>query len=228
MEAHPVIGVLDDERCLQARLHRLNRVHPSLVPQRLELYQRLGRLVVHFDELLGVLAGENSRVALELPHGALDPLVQVPRPRDVTRHGGQVAHQWWSSLALLVLVLHLAQLLPVVEEDHLELILQVLAQVLTLQNALKLVEQLQRGLDRGDRLEGLIDELPELALQIGDPDVELYIVAVEAVVLEVQQIVPLVPKLREVLVEKLYQRLHSVETVLRQGLKLVDRPEHVD
>ena len=40
-------------------------------------------------------------------------------------------------------------------------------------------------------LEGLVDELPEVALQVGDPDVELHVVAVEAVVVEVQEVVAL-------------------------------------
>mmetsp|Transcript_2860 Transcript_2860/g.7980 ORF Transcript_2860/g.7980 Transcript_2860/m.7980 type:complete len:422 (+) Transcript_2860:3481-4746(+) len=214
VEALAVVRVLDQERRLQPGLHGLDGVDPGLVPERLELDQRLRHLVVHANELLGVLAGQDRRVALELPHGALDALVEVARPGDVPGHRRQVAHQRRGGLALLVLVLDLVELQPVVVEDHRELRLQVGPQALALQDALELVQELQRGLDGGDGLEGLVDELPEVALQVRDPHVEFHVVAVEAVVVEVEEVVALDLELLQDLLEGPHQGLHAVEAVL--------------
>mmetsp|Transcript_37397 Transcript_37397/g.96687 ORF Transcript_37397/g.96687 Transcript_37397/m.96687 type:complete len:548 (+) Transcript_37397:9344-10987(+) len=150
VEAHAVVRVLDEQRRLQPGLHRLDGVDPGLVPEGLELDEGLGHLVVHADELLGILAGQDGGVALELAHGPLDALVQVPRPRDVPGDRRQVPHERRRSLALLVLILDLVELKAVVVEDHRELGLEVGAQVVALQDALELVQQLQRRLDRGD------------------------------------------------------------------------------
>mmetsp|Transcript_78731 Transcript_78731/g.197816 ORF Transcript_78731/g.197816 Transcript_78731/m.197816 type:complete len:335 (-) Transcript_78731:299-1303(-) len=152
----------------------------------------------------------------------------MARPRDVTGNGRQVAHQWRSSLALLVLILYLVQLLSVVVKDHTKFRLQVCPQVLTLQDALQLVQQLERRLDRGDLLKGLVDELAQVVLQVLDPDVELHVVTIELVLLEVQEVVALRLEGHEDGLEGVHQGLHAVETMLGERGELLNGLEHVD
>jgi hypothetical protein len=99
-------------------------------------------------------------------HGFLDALEQVPRPGDVARHGRQVPRDGRVRLVLLVQLLHLLQLLAVVLEDDVQLRVQVALEALSLQDALKLAQQLQRVLDGGDVLEAQVDEVLQRRLQV--------------------------------------------------------------
>ena len=57
---------------------------------------------------------------------------------------------------------------------------------LTLQDALKFLQQLQRVLDIADGVEALVDEGLQGSLQVSDLNIELHIVAVKPVVIVVQ------------------------------------------
>mmetsp|Transcript_22067 Transcript_22067/g.54200 ORF Transcript_22067/g.54200 Transcript_22067/m.54200 type:complete len:212 (+) Transcript_22067:2591-3226(+) len=142
-----VVRVTHNQCRLQTSLACLDGVDPCLIPPDLKLNQRLGHLVIHSDDLLCILCGEDMRMLLKHLHGLLDALEQMPGPRDVARDGRQVPHEWRVGLETLVLVLDLRQLQAVVVEDDSELALQVSPETVALQDRLELLEQIQRGLD---------------------------------------------------------------------------------
>ena len=222
------LRVADDERRLQPRLRRIDRLAPRLVPQELERDERARDLVVRLDDLLRLLRREHGRVALELAHRLLDALEQVARPHDVARDGRHVARGRRVVLELLVRLLHARELEPVVVEDDHELGVEVRAQVLAVQDALVLLEQREALLDARDALERAVDEVLQRRLELGDAHVELDVVAVELVRVVVEQVVPLRLELRDDLVENDEQRLHALELVLGERVELLHRREHVD
>ncbi len=117
------------------------------------------------------------------------------RPLDVSRDGGKVARNGRAVLLRFVQFLHLLELGAVVLKNDVELGIHVAFEVLALQDGLKLSQQVEALLDAGDALEAVVDEILQLGLQVGNFDVELNVVAVELVVVKIQQIVVLGAKL---------------------------------
>ena len=77
------LRVLHEQRGGQAGLALLDGPDPGLVPQGLELDQRLCDLVVGLDDLLGLLGGHEVLVLGEPLHGGLDAPQQLTGPHDV-------------------------------------------------------------------------------------------------------------------------------------------------
>jgi len=104
-------------------------------------------------------------------------------------------------MLLLILLLRFAQLETVVMEDHSKLQIKVSLQLLTLEDGLEPVEQIKGALDRCNRLEGLVDELSQAILEVGNANIEIDIVSVEGVAVEIKEVVPLARELLQHLVE---------------------------
>eukprot|EP00951_Prasinocladus_malaysianus_P027985 scaffold253275_cov43-Prasinocladus_malaysianus.AAC.4 len=86
------LWVPHDQRGLQPGLAGVDAAHPGLVPEGLELDQRLGHPVVGLDDALGLLGVHDALVHCKLLHRLLDPPQQLPRPHDIPylRHSNGV------------------------------------------------------------------------------------------------------------------------------------------
>ena len=132
-------------------------------------------------------------------------------------------------LVLLVNLLHRVEVQGVILEDHHVLVVEVLLQALALENRLKLTQEQQGLLGTGDVLEGGVDEILQLCLEIVNVDVELQKVAIVLVLGVIQQVVRLALELVGDNEKPLDHPVHPVDGVrLRQSVELVNRREHVD
>ena len=107
-----VVGVTDNEGSLETSLCLLDLEGPLLPPEVLVREQGVTNLVVLLNgalvvALLGKLWGE-------LFHGHRDAVEQVSGPGDGAGNGGQVPHNWWRALGLVILLLDGDNLLLVV------------------------------------------------------------------------------------------------------------------
>ena len=71
-------------------------------------------------------------------------------------------------------------------------------------------------LDAGDARKGLVDEVLEKPFKIRNLNIELHVIAIEVILLELQQVVSLLLEPLHDVVESLAQILHTVQRVLRQ------------
>jgi hypothetical protein len=74
----------------------------------------------------------------------------------------------------------------------------------------------------------VVNELPQVALEVADTYIEFNIISVKSIGVEIQKIMALDLELYQYLPKVFYQSLHSVEAVLGQGGKLVNRLKHVN
>mmetsp|Transcript_6230 Transcript_6230/g.12947 ORF Transcript_6230/g.12947 Transcript_6230/m.12947 type:complete len:313 (+) Transcript_6230:11590-12528(+) len=209
-----VLGVADDKGGLEAGLGLIDGLNPGLVPKVLEGYEGARDLVVHLDDALGILARKDVLVGLELLHGLLDALEEVARPSNVSGDGGQVTRNGRLMLLLLVKLLNLLKFHSIVLEDDVELAVQVGLEGLALEDGLELVKQVEGVLNRSDILERHVDKLLESALEIVDLHIKLDVVAVELVVVVVEEVVRLGSELLLDLVKAVDEVLHALKLVL--------------
>jgi DNA polymerase III gamma/tau subunit len=115
----------------------------------------------------------------------------VARPGNGTRDGGEITDKRRRLAAFAVKVLNLADLIGVVVEQKSVLLLEVVAEVLTLQDTVELTEKLEGVLNVGDVLKVCINVVLELSLNSGDIGLELDEIAIESVVVKFKKLVVL-------------------------------------
>lgn len=115
----------------------------------------------------------------------------MARPGNGTRDGGEITDKRRRLAAFAVKVLNLADLIGVVVEQKSVLLLEVVAEVLTLQDTVELTEKLEGVLNVGDVLKVCINVVLELSLNSGDIGLELDEIAIESVVVKFKKLVVL-------------------------------------
>jgi len=126
-----------------------------------------------------------------LLHRVSDAVEQVARPGDGTRDGGEITDKGRRLAAFAVKVLNLADLIGVVVEQKSVLLLEVVAEVLTLQDTVELTEKLEGVLNVSDVLKVCINVVLELSLNSGDISLKLDEIAIESVVVKLKKLVVL-------------------------------------
>lgn len=112
--------------------------------------------------------------------------------------------------------------LEIAVEQCLVFFLQVVLQVISVQDALKLAEKLQGVIDVGDYSKVVIDVALQRSLDIGHVDVELNKITVKGVVVEVKQLVVLLTEPLNGLFEADDDWLDVLQVMLLKGLELLD------
>ena len=151
---------------------------------------------------------------LELLHGLFDALEQMPGPTDTSSDWGHVMSNRRIVLLLLVQLLDLLKFQTVVLKDYCQLGVEQLRQIVTMKNGTKLAQQIEGVLDRRNELKRFVDEELEFLLKFYNTNAELYIVAVEPIVVIVQKSMIFASKVVSNMLELLNKRFHALKAVL--------------
>lgn len=210
----------NDKSGLQASFGLINFLDPLLSPQVLIREESVADLVVLLDGAFVVLLlGEFGR---ELFHGDGDAVEEVAWPGDWARNSGQVADDWGCTLVLGVGFLDLHNLVLVVLEQGLVLVVQVVAEVVTVKDSLELSEQLKRVFDVSNNKEVLVNVLLKRSLNRWHINIKLNEVTIERVVVEVKKLMVLLLEGSYIALEGVHDGLNVLQVVLLKSLELLD------
>mmetsp|Transcript_13186 Transcript_13186/g.38881 ORF Transcript_13186/g.38881 Transcript_13186/m.38881 type:complete len:307 (+) Transcript_13186:3818-4738(+) len=198
------------------------------MPQRLELNDRAGDLVVHLDTLAAIFrVGQLVHVA-EVVHRPLDAAHELPRPHDVARDWRCVAHMRRARLELLVGAHHRLEVGVVMLKNGRHLGVKIVLQALTLQDLAELHEHLQRRFGRRDVLKRRVNIRLQRRLELVNVGKKFEIVTIELVGGKVEEVVRLALEIGDHREEIVHQPIHPLEVVLGEHSELVDGRKEID
>jgi hypothetical protein len=223
-----VLVVTDEESSLESSLCSINFLLPFFTPHVLVGEQGVTERVVVSDVLSDVVGSLLDQLWGELLHGHGDPEEQMARPGDSAGDRGQISHNWWLLLVLLVIVLDLLDLVTVLLEEQVVLGLEAVLERRSVEDALELAEESEGDNQVGDVGELLVNVVSEVSLDVGDVNVEFDEISVELVVTVLQESVVLALELLDIRGEFVNNVADVLKVVLLKSLELLDGAEEVN
>jgi hypothetical protein len=136
-----VVGVTDDKSGLETNFSLFDLIDPLGAPQSLEGNKCEGNFVVLLQGLLAFSL--LNQLWGELLHRVSNSVEQMATPSNRARNSRQIPYKRRCLSALSIQVFNLTNLVRVVVEKESVLLLQVVAEVLSLQNAMELPQELE-------------------------------------------------------------------------------------
>mmetsp|Transcript_14255 Transcript_14255/g.27790 ORF Transcript_14255/g.27790 Transcript_14255/m.27790 type:complete len:208 (+) Transcript_14255:4213-4836(+) len=147
---------------------------------------------------------------------------------DVAGTSSHVARNRRRILVLFVQSVNVIQVLSVQLEDHQVFALQIFLQGFPLQDLLELLHQIKLFVNATHLSYGAFDKILDSVFKPRVVHSELYEIALEHRLVEIQKVVVLHLELVDKLIETRDQLFHTIDAFGFESLKLLDRAEHVD